>query len=220
MHKTLQSTKPLLIRNTSSSVELNDKTQLFGSRMLPWCANPNQQHEKVWNKQSNKQHCKIAMCWSRGKPQMCGNPKPSALCWTTKGTPPLRANPNHQHETCWALCHLTSSIWMELLTINIHEVQCPKIFLHESFGHVHIICGVQTRLGNSFAYSHICFLHHCIPSSWIQKHGLFSKVVQVVDFGWSVPYIQTFAVWIICNQWPHVMDPCYSLSKVSCWLYW
>ena len=117
--------------------------------------------------ESNKQHCKNAMCWSRSKPQMCGNPKLSALCWTPKGTPPLCANPNHQHEKCWALCHLTSSIWMELLTINKHEVESPKIFVHESFGHVHIICGVQARLGKSLAHSHVCFLQHCVALPWI-----------------------------------------------------
>ena len=170
--------------------------------------------------ENNKQHCKHAMCWPRRKPQMCGNPKPSALCWTTKGTPPRCANPNHQHETCWALCHLTSSTWMELLTINIHEVQCPKIFVHEGFGHVHIICGVQTRLSKSLAHSHVGFLHHCVAPPWIETHCFFSKVVQVVESGGGVPCIQTLVVWMIGSQWPHVMDPCYSLSKVNCWLYW
>ena len=59
-------------------------------------------------------------------------------------------------KACSALCHLTSSIWMEPLTINKHEVESPKIFVHESFGHVHIICGVHAILGKSLAHSHVC----------------------------------------------------------------
>ena len=118
--------------------------------------------------EKNKQHCQNAMCWSRSKPQMCGNPKLSALCWTTKGTPPQCANPNHQHETCWALCNLTSMIWLELIPIHIHEVQCPKIVVHEGFGHLQIICWVQTGVCQSLAHSHIGFLNHCVfpPLDW------------------------------------------------------
>ena len=89
---------------------------------------------------------------------------------------------------------MCSRIWMELLTMNIHEVQCPKIFVHEGFGHHHIICGMQARLCQGLAHTHVGFLHHGVAPPWIGKHGFLSNVVQVVQFGWGAPYIQTFFV--------------------------
>ena len=82
-------------------------------------------------------------------------------------TPYLCANPNHEHAKCSALCHLTSSFWMEPLTINKHRVESPPVFVNESLGHVHIICGVQARLGQSLAHTHVCLLQHCVAIPWI-----------------------------------------------------
>ena len=87
----------------------------------------------------------------------------------------------------------------------------PKDTCPWGFGHTHIICGVQARLGKCLADSHVCLLHHGVASPWVEIHCVLTKVVQVVELGWSAPYVQTFAVWIICHHWPHEANGLYAL---------
>ena len=116
--------------------------------------------------------------------------------------------------------HITSSRWLEFVTINIEEVESPLILLHESFGHVVIISGVQARFGQCFTNTHVGFLHHCVALPWVKKHGFLPKVVQVVQCCWSVPYVETFLIRLFGNQGPHQKDFVYSLGKSICWLLW
>ena len=119
--------------------------------------------------EKNKQHCQNAVCWSRSKPQTCGNPKVSALCWTTKGTPPHAVCKSKPLDLKNVELGATSKIWLEFLSINIDEVQRPKILVNESFGHLQIICWVQTGVCQSLAHSHIGVIHHCVAPPWIEK---------------------------------------------------